>query len=196
MSLVTLADYKSALKITSETEDAKITQYALEIEQRVKSYLGFDIEEAEYTYKYDGEGLNRLFPKHIPVTAITKLEVYEGLDVNNVEEWEEWTLGDEYERLLIEDNGYVIYMDGSVFPEGNNNIRLTYTAGYTGLTLPQDILSACKKLMKLFYLEIDKGMLAITSTSISAGASSSDTLDSDAANKILKEIQHYRLARI
>lgn len=196
MSLVTLAGYKSALKIENATEDAKISQYGLEVEQCVKSFLGFDIEEAVYTNRlYDGNGTNYLYPRDVPVTEITKIEVYGGLASDGSEDWEEWEQNDEYERILVEDNGSVIYMQPK-FPAGKNNIRLKYTAGYSSGTLPQDIQSVCKKLVKLLYLEIDKGYLGFTSTSQSAGNSVADVLEPDKMMKILKEIEHYRLQRI
>lgn len=197
MSLVDLQDYKEALKITNGTEDDKITQYSLEIEDRVKSYLGYDIEESTYTDEiYDGTGDCYLFPRNVPVTSITSLYVYEGLDSNGDEDWEEWTQNDEYSRLLIETGGYQIFIDGAYFPEGKNNIKITYVAGYNSDTLPQDIASVCKRLMRLLYLGVDKGHEGLTSASQSSGFTETTTLDSEAAERILKEIAHYRLVRV
>ena len=197
MSLVTLADYKSALKITLTTEDAKLSQYSGEIDARVKAFLGYDVEETVYTEElYDGEGTEYLFPKHFPVTTISKLEVYEGLDSLLAEDWEEWTVaGGEYTRLIKQDNGFVIYMDGNVFPEGDQNVRITYTAGYDSNTLPQDIQGVCKELMILKYKGIDKGNLGQPSTSLGMGSNSSINVELD-EDKILKKIEHYRLVRI
>lgn len=197
MSLVALQDYKDALKIVNDTENDKIEQYSYEIEQRIKSYLGYDIEETTYTDEiYDGTGTCHLFPRHVPVTSITSLYVYEGLDSNGNEDWEEWTQDDEYSRLLIESGGYQIFMDGAYFPKGRNNIKITYVAGYDADTLPQDIASVCKRLMRLLYLGIDKGYEGLTSVSQSSGFTETTTLDSEAASRILREIEHYKLVRI
>lgn len=197
MSLVALQDYKDALKIVNSTEDDKITQYSLEIEDRVKSYLGYDVEQTTYTDElYDGTGNEYLFTRHVPVTSITSLYIYEGLDSLGNEDWEEWTQNDEYDRLLIETGGYQIFMDGAVFPKGRNNVKITYVAGYTTNTLPQDIASVCKRLMRLLYLGVDKGHEGLTSVSQSSGFTETTTLDSEAASRILKEIEHYKLMRI
>jgi len=197
MSLVALQDYKDALKIVNTSEDDKITQYSFEIEDRVKAYLGYDVEETTYTDEiYDGSGNEYLFPRHVPVTSITSLYIYEGLDSNGNEDWEEWTQNDEYSRLLIETGGYQIFMDGAYFPKGRNNVKITYVAGYTANTLPQDIASVCKRLMRLLYLGVDKGHEGLTSVSSSSGFTSTTTLDSEAAMKILKEIEHYKLMRV
>lgn len=194
--IVTLADYKTALKITTDDEDAKISQYALEIDERLMAFLGYDIEEHEYTEElYDGNGSEYLFPNHVPVTVLTTLEVYEGLDSLNAETWTEWTQGDEYTRLIKANGGLYIFIDGNVFPCGVQNIRLTYTAGYTSETLPQDIYGVCKELMILKYKGIDKGNLGQSSTSIGMGSSATVSVELN-EDDILKKIEHYRLARI
>ena len=196
MSLVTLADYKTALKVNEITEDAKLTQYSLEIDQRVKSYLGFGVEQTEYTDEiYSGNGKHYLFPKNIPVTTITSLYVYMGLDSDGDEDCEEWTQNDEYSRLIIEQNGFIIYIDGAVFPNGSNNIKLTYTAGYTSGTLPQDIQAVCKELMIIKYLGIDKQNLGRPSVSLGIGSNATASFDLD-EDKVLKKIEHYKLQRI
>jgi hypothetical protein len=72
---------------------------------------------------------------------------------------------------------------------------LTYTAGYTTETLPQDIYGVCKELMILKYKGIDKGNLGESSISVSMGSNSSVSIELD-EDKILKKIEHYRFIRI
>lgn len=197
MSLVTLANYKTALGISGTAEDAKLTQYSLEIDDRIKSYLGYSLEQANYTDEiYDGNGTNELYPRDIPVTAITTLQVFEGMNSDDTEDWETWRVADDdYTRLLIRKNGLVIFMDGNVFPKGNQNIKLTYTAGYTSVTLPQDIQGVCKELMILKYKGIDQRALGTPSISLGVGSSGSYTYELD-EDKILKKIEHYKLIRV
>lgn len=196
MSLVALQNYKNALKITTSDEDDKITQYSLEIDDRVKSYLGYDVEETTYTDEiYDGTGNEYLFTRHVPVTSITSLYIYEGLDSNGNEDWEEWTQNDEYSRLLIETGGYQIFMDGAYFPKGRNNVKISYVAGYTTNTLPQDIEAVCKELMKIKYDNIDKGKLGVPSMSLGVGSTASQSYEPN-EDAILKKIEHYKLVRV
>jgi len=198
MSLVELADYKTALGLSSDQdkEDAKLTQYSLEIDDKLKAYLGFNIEEEVYYDEiYNGNGSQRLFPRNVPVTEITKLEVYQGLDSGGDEDWEEWTQNDEYGRLSIQSGGFIIYMD-TKFPQGMQNIRLNYTAGYTTETLPQDIAAVCKELMVIKYQRLDKKMMGLTSKSRNEGGASSTITYEDLEEKTLKKIEHYRFTRI
>ena len=197
MSLVQLADYKTTLGISSTTENGKLTQYSLEIDAKVKAFLGYDIEETVYTEEvYDGTGSHYLFPKAMPVTIFTKLEIYEGLDSLGAEDWEEWTQNDEYERLVIQRGGEILYISGVVFPAGIQNIRITYTAGYTVDTLPQDIQSVCKELMYLKYQGIDQKKLGTTSKSRNEGGVSSTVSFENLEDETLKKIAHYQLVRV
>ena len=192
MSLVSVADYKTALGITGCSEDTKLTQYSAEIDDTVKTYLGRDIEQATYTDElYDGNGTNYLITRQHPVTAITKLEMYEGLNADGSEDWEEWTQGDEYGRLLIEERAVSLYISGAVFPVGKNNIRITYTAGYAAADIPDDIDYVCKQLMGFKYLKFDKKLLGKTSESKGVGSSSSDSYELN-EKEILKQIECYR----
>src|SRR4030065_496422 len=196
MSLVALADYKTALKVGDDSEDAVLTQYSGEIDARIKAFLGYDIEETVYTEElYDGNGTQYLFPKAVPVTVLTKLEVYEGLNSDDSEDWEEWNVaGDEYTRLIKANGGFYLFIDGNVFPKGEQNIRLTYTAGYTSGTLPQDIEAVCKELMKIKYDKINKNKLGVPSISIGSASSTSQSYEAD-EDLILKKIEHYRFVR-
>ena len=196
MSLVDLDDYKTAIGVSGTDEDGKLSQYSLEIDARVKAFLGYDIEETEYTEEtYDGNGTQYLFPKAIPVTSITKLEIYDGLDSDGEEVWDEWVQNTDYSRLILMNGGMIIFIDGNEFEDGQQNFRLTYTAGYTSDTLPQDIQAVCKELMVLKYKGLDKGNLGQPSLSLGMGSNVSVNYDLD-EDKILKKIEHYRLIRI
>lgn len=191
MSLVQLSDYKTALGITGTGEDTKISQYSLEVETRVKNYIGRNIELTfEIEELYDGDGGNYLMPKQWPVYEISSVQIYDG-QTGGVESWDTWVLDTDYDRLL--NRGSYIYVEGAVFPEGTENIKLTYDAGYE--IVPDDIQNACKKLMVLLYKKIDGQLLGMTTKSTTVGASSADAYDLD-EEKILREIAHYRTPRL
>ena len=195
MSLVSNADYKIALAISGSGEDTKLTQYSAEIDDCVKTYLGRDIETATYTDEiYDGSGTNYLITRQRPITAITTLQVYEGLDGDGVEDWETWTQNDEYQRLIIVKEAHALYMEPK-FPKGDQNLKVTYTAGYSAANIPDDIDYVCKQLMALKYMKFDKKLLGKTSVSMNVGASHADTYEVSEQN-FLKQIEHYRDLRI
>jgi len=191
MSLVELADYKMTLGISGSSEDTKLSQYSLEIDEKVKNYLGRDIEETSYTELYDGSGNNRLVVEQYPIVSITSLEVYQGLNADDTENWDTWVQGEDYDRLMNEDNS--VFLGGTTFPKGDMNIRLTYIAGYS--SIPDDIQNVCKKLMILIYKKIDEGLMGVNSKSNTVGASMSDTYDLE-ESKVLKEIEYYRRMRL
>ena len=72
---------------------------------------------------------------------------------------------------------------------------MTYTAGYTSGTLPQDIEAVCKELMKIKYDKINKNKLGVPSISIGSGSSTSQSYEAD-EDLILKKIEHYRFVRV
>jgi len=58
---------------------------------------------------------------------------------------------------LYEDTG-LIHLNGSWFPEGNRNIVVTYTAGYTSSTKPKLLEDAVLELCALEYKKLEKDM--------------------------------------
>jgi len=114
MSLVTLAKYKEYLKIGSSdtTRDAELTDMASAVEKRIKTFLNRDLETASYVEIYNGTDCGELPLRQTPITAITKVEEYEGLDSTNTEVWVTYALGTDYERLFIPTTAHAIMMYG------------------------------------------------------------------------------------
>lgn len=193
--IVTLANYKHFLKIdiSVSTYDDMLTLRKAEVEATVLERLKRDLFTQEYVEYLDGNGTNHLMPEQFPITAISKLEVYDGLDGNNDEVWTEWTVGSYYQRLLIVKD-VEVFMDGALFPKGTQNIRLTYTAGYTADTMPKEIQKICLELMKLYWDSSDYGenRLGIQSNSRSSqGGTENITYDTNLEEKILKRLDSY-----
>lgn len=189
MSLVLLSEYKEILDITGNTEDEFVEQAKYEVESKVKNFLNRDLEVDTYTEVYDGTGEETLVLNQYPVTSISKVEVYQGLDSLGAEDWDEYTQNEDYERLVIADSK--IYLIGSMFPEGDKNIRVTYNAGYD--TIPYEVQQACKKLMLLYYGEVKKTKtIGKSSVSEGSGFTKTTTYDLEAESRILKSIEKYR----
>lgn len=195
MSLVTLAKYKEYLKIGSSdtTRDAELTDMASAVEKRIKTFLNRDLETASYVEIYNGTDCGELPLRQTPITAITKVEEYEGLDSTNTEVWVTYALGTDYERLFIPTTAHAIMMYGRDFSYGMQNYRITYTAGYS--TIPADIQLACKELLKVTWdnSPVNQGRLGFLSTSANGGSATENlSLDSEIEMKILKKIEHHR----
>lgn len=192
MSLVSLNDYKdfSKISISNANEDAYLQTLANDVEQRVKTFLGRDLETQTYTEeKHDGDGTKELLLDQYPVTSVTKLEFYHGLNSNGSENWEEQVQNDEYERLVISKSGVSIILDGLTFPKGSRNVRVTYVAGYA--TIPYDIQMGCKELFKLYYNE-SRGEYGLGKSSVRGSDGLDVSYDVEAENKILNKLGMYR----
>jgi hypothetical protein len=193
MSLLELSEYKNYLNLApGTTKLTALTALQNEVEAKVVDRLKRDLVTQTYVEYLNGNGRKFITPKQYPITAITKIEVFDGLDSNNVDVWETWTKGDEYQRVLIEDE-VSITLDGAIFPKGTQNIRLTYVAGYS--SIPNGIKKACKELFKLYYDRTNYGAnnLGVRSKSTTTSGSVTDSVvyDIDAEERILKQLDAY-----
>lgn len=199
MGLVTLAKYKEYLKITDTILDTEIGDIANAVETRVKEYLHRDIESTTFTDEYyNGNGRNYMVLRQFPITAVSAIKEYDGLNPSNVEMWETLVQGTDYERLIFAtDEATTLYMDGYTFESGMQNYKITYTAGYS--TIPSDIQMACKELVKIVYdnSPLNQNRLGFLSISDSAGSASENlSLDGEIEMKILKKIEHYKAINV
>ncbi len=199
MSLVTDANYKYYLGIgQSETITNNLTPLISAVEKRVKEFLRRDLESATYTNElYDGSGDNYLMLKQLPVTSITKIELYQGLDSLNAEVWYTLVQGTDYQRRIIPVEANAVILDDYEFEEGLQNYRVTYVAGYS--SIPDDIQLVCKKLVALYWNESPQKNNSIGLTNINnsaGGAVSTLNVQEDAESKILNTIVHYRVVNV
>jgi hypothetical protein len=189
--IASLSEYKEFLEIpiSNPNEDDFLQDLIDEVEEWLKTYLGRELESAEYIEKYDGDGTKELITKQSPITEFTKLEIYSGF-LNGSEIWNEWTQGIHFNRMVIKD--VLLYIDGTVFPKGIQNIRLTYTAGYT--SIPKEIKLRAKELLVIVYNET-RGMRSIgVSSTTKSGGGINDiiSIDSQAVNAVLRKLDSYR----
>lgn len=197
MSLVSLNDYKEFARISQSdpNEDEKLQRIADETEAEIKEFLNRDLETATYTEKYDGNGESRLVLRQFPITSITTLEIYDGLDSNNAEVWDEQVQGTDYDRLVIDVDTISIYIDGTTFPSGTENIRITYVAGYASTAIPKEIERACKQLFTLNFNE-QEGRRTIGLSAVGVGSEKTVSIDLEAHDKILKRIEKYKAINV
>lgn len=191
MNLVLLSEYKEILDITGNTEDEFVELAKYEVEAKVKSFLNRDLEVATYIELYNGSGTEELVLNQFPVNSVSKIEFYDGIDSLGAEVWVEQEQVSDYDRIVISGSGDLIIIDGSFFPFGVQNIRVTYSAGYS--SIPYEIQQACKKLMLLYYGEVKKTK-TIGKSSVSEGSTftKTTTYDLGAEERILKSIERYR----
>jgi len=185
---MTLTDYKTFLGISSSDEDGLIETISDEVVASVKQYLGRDLDSASYVEIYDGDGTPFLATLQYPITSVDTLEVYDG------ENWDTWTEGDEYVRIVIRPNGESIYLDGNVFEKGIQNIRLSYDAGYS--TVPLPIQRVYKELVYLYYGEFKKDQSLGVESVTKGNPGFTKRYKITAVEDVLKSIETYRLVNV
>jgi hypothetical protein len=101
------------------------------ITQEFKSYCDVkSFKTAQHTEYYDGNGDSFVFPKNTPITAVTLLAD----DEDYVWGTDSTFTATDY---LIIDEGKGIHLKDDIFGSFINNIKITYTAGYTNI--PDDL---------------------------------------------------------
>jgi len=188
-------DYKPYLGIDDYDLDDKLESFAEEAEATVKDYLNRDLTSGTYTEYFDGNGTNQLILGQFPITSVTSISVWDDAD----EEWDALVEDTDYERLVIKEGDYCIYLDDYVFEKGTHNYKVVYVAGYETASIPYKIKLACKKIMKLLYDESPLKNNTLGKQSFQKGASGQGEnfgLDLNAVDRVLKTIRDYRAENV
>jgi len=130
MALLSKDDLKAELNLTAtDTEyDALLVIIAAAVQSLFDELAGITTEETEHTEYFNGKTYQqKVFLKNTPVKVDT-ISVWDDPD---------WVYDDALSSADVKVdlvNGIVYY--NSYFSEGFQNIKVTYTAGYTSLTFP------------------------------------------------------------
>lgn len=151
--LTTTAKVKNFLKITSTGDDTHIGTLITSMSDYIRTITDRDLYSKSYTEYYDGSGKNTLQLDNYPITVLTS--IYDDTDYEFGADTE--ITSDDY--FFNADTKYskrgVLLLNGCNFTEGQQNIKVTYTAGYE--TIPTDLDQACVRLTAAEYLEGAEG---------------------------------------
>ncbi len=129
----------------------------------IRRYCRRDFSSQEYTEEFDGDNSSALFLRQTPVTAVDAVTVNGTVLDASAFHWNargRVALADQLDSAAILWRGR--------FPEGVQNVSVTYTAGYAAV--PADIQSACADLVTFWY---NRGKnLGIASKSAGKGTTS------------------------
>jgi hypothetical protein len=175
MSIITVDQLN---EYSNNYDDSTIkTIYIGTAEDIVKEYLGYNPASATYTDVLSGVGDYRLFLKAQPVTEITLLTI-DGVLQNT--------------SLFTKDVDSIYKTDyEAVFTEGQNNIQITYKAGYT--SFPGLIQMTVLRIATLLMQE-SNGNIGITGKSFDTNSRS--FINYSDFNKYLKPLDPLRIIRI
>lgn len=135
-ALITLEDFKlyAGIDAADSKNDALYELIINSVSQRFDTEANRIFKSAVYTNAYlDGTGTEYLYLPNYPIIGTITI----------TENDETLTVGDDYDYLLIADRG-LLWRIG-VWALGSQNIKVTYTGGYTATTMPGDLMLACLK---------------------------------------------------
>lgn len=159
MALASLAQLKTQLGIiSSETKyDAKLTLFLNAASSWVETYCERKFESQSYVELINGNRTNYFITDQWPIISVTELRISSNRD------WASPT-------SLIPATDYGVSSDGigityypGYLPQGYDNVRLTYVAGYA--TIPSDLQLATIWAAEWFYLHNNRGDMGRTTAS-------------------------------
>ena len=174
---VTQFDTYSGNYEASEAVIAMKTSILKSAQEIVSNYIGFDPESAQRDDWISAIGNNRLYLLAHPVTQVTSVEL-NGVEVPQTA----YSVHDRYLRL---NNG--------VWPEGLENVKVVYTAGWSSENLPETIKLVILQIATLMLMEAGEN---IGVTGKSFGENSRTFINYTNMNKWLSKLDEYKIVRL
>jgi len=174
--LISAAKFKAYKKIGSAdtTNDTLIGYYVDWVTDYINKYCRRELRSTVYTNAYlDGNGTNYLRNLQQPITTLTAFTL-DDVDIKD--------------DVEVYNDGTCLYYSGG-FTEGVQNIKITYTGGYS--TIPMDIELAAYVLIDMLYGRRDQIGVMSVSTPDGSSFSLSDLAIPDI---ILQTLDRYVLA--
>lgn len=132
MGLCTLEEVKEYNGITDTTNDTLLTNLIERVSDGIETFCDRNFESQSYTeYHSGGKNNDRFYTNQYPIITGSGVEVWDDYD------WD-WTTDDlvDSDDYMVTDNRYIV-LNNSVFLDGVNNIKVSYTAGYD--VIPTDL---------------------------------------------------------
>lgn len=149
--------------------------YRLAAYKKICNYVGYDILENSYIEeRYSGNGRHELYLLNQPVTAFSQI-LLDDIDITSD----------------IELIGNRLFYEDGFFTQGLNNLKITYTAGFTQSSMPGDIRLTALQLISLYTGQLGGAGTTIGKSSISDGQGGSESVDTEAETRILSTMYQY-----
>lgn len=149
--LTTLGDVKAwlSLPLTTTADDALLARLITAASAFLAAWLNRQILTASYTQTFNGNGKTALLLPQYPITAVQSLTI----DSQTIPPLAPGQSGAGFTVDVT-----TLYLSGTAFNRGIQNVTVTWTAGYA--SVPPDIEQACIDLVALRYRERDRIGLA------------------------------------
>lgn len=159
-ALTTLAVAKSHLSVNSSdtAQDNRIELFINAASERIERFTDRKlVSQGSIAEIQHGRRANILLLKQWPIIAVSELKVDHSATFTDP-----LTIVPVTDYTISDDSTSLLYIN-QVFPVGFNNIKVTYTAGYT--TVPSDLELACLWLTEWYYLHRTRGDMGRTTAS-------------------------------
>lgn len=146
IKLCSLTVAKQQLKAESTAEnDTLIDRYVSIASLWIEGQCGREFKQQPYSAQiYDGSGEDLLYTRHAPISVVASIEYRAG---------QTWTAevftANDLSLYDKDEQGRIRWIDGRAWPCGDDNVRLTYTAGYD--PIPYDLQHACAELVQALW---------------------------------------------
>lgn len=165
MALITLDDVKEELDIEGSDYDLILEVLINAVVSSFEMLCGYALEIKEETEYYSMDvNCSKIFLDRIPVTAIDS--IYDDPD---------WDY-DSTSLISSDDYTYdseagIVYYNG-FFYEGKNNVKITYTAGFTTSTFPEIIKQVIMRQIAVWWKDSKEGNWGVITKSQPSGGGS------------------------
>ncbi len=161
-ALTTAESMKGRLTLTGATWDGLLTALARAVTARMQRICDRTFAEATHTNElHDGSNTtgnprNALIVRNAPIQTISVIEYQAG--TNSSPSWQTISVDDYHADLSA---GIIYFPLGC--PRGFQNIRITYTGGYSAEDMPAELVEVCEEVVvKLFKRRESEGRLSET----------------------------------
>jgi uncharacterized phiE125 gp8 family phage protein len=135
-ALTTLADAKAYLKAQGDIDNTTIEELINASSSAIENYCKRKFKEQAYLEEeYDGTGKNHILLDQYPVKSIESVSI-DGTPLSPG-------------QYKVKKRNGVLLNNGGIWPRGEINISVSYTAGYA--EIPSDLELACKHLVMSYF---------------------------------------------
>ena len=143
MSLVTLDEIKTYMRITGSEYDDLLTMFQESVEQSIINYCETDFETHVITNEmHDGLGADVIVPKYFPILSVQSIVF--GVDAAGAGGSEQ-----DSDNYYYDATGIMLRKGIVTTPRGRGYIRVDYTAGYA--SIPSDVKMVVYQSVKAEY---------------------------------------------
>lgn len=201
MPITTVAQCKAFRGIESDNQehDAELSRIIPSVQAWLEQECYRQFDSATVTEYYSGAGSgevpylgspqvwrDRLLVKRPPITSITNIWD------DPLRAYGSTTLLSASDYVIVDAAAGIVVLDGITFQAGLNNIKITYTGGYSAATMPVDLQQAA---IEMVWAAREKGLhnlIGVRSRSIADGSVQFVNLDWGSMN-LAPIIQKYSL---